>query len=389
MGLQFQSIAPIATFLIAEMGLTYAQLGLLIGLYMFPGAFLSLPGGLLGARFGDRAVLYVALSLLTLGAVIFAKSSSFALALGARLLSGGGAVLLNMQLTKITTDWFAGKEISTAMGILMSMWPLGLGVALATLGGLATATSWQAAIYATAAYTGLALVLIVALYRDTAVGASASGERRPPLWVISNQELALVLIAAVAWMFLNTGFIVFMNFTPALLMERGLSTARAGFFVSWASLILIGSLPLGGYFTDRTRRLDLFIVIGSVASAIACLMVPLWGPPLLWVVFFGLAVGVPTGAVIALPADVLRRESRNTGFGVFYTVYWIGMAFMPPLAGYLLDATGGATVPIWLGGLLWLMILPTLVVFRFLQRRWVNSPSSWWGARGRSAGTPR
>ena len=52
MGLQFQAIPAIAPFLIAEPGLNYTQVGLLIGLFLFPGAF----GGLLGARYGDKVL---------------------------------------------------------------------------------------------------------------------------------------------------------------------------------------------------------------------------------------------------------------------------------------------------------------------------------------------
>ena len=49
MDFQFQSIAAVGSFLVADLGLSYAQLGTLIGLYLLTGAFISLPGGLLGA----------------------------------------------------------------------------------------------------------------------------------------------------------------------------------------------------------------------------------------------------------------------------------------------------------------------------------------------------
>ena len=48
MGFQFQSVGSSAPLLVAELGLTYAQLGTLIGLYMLPGAFFALPGGVIG-----------------------------------------------------------------------------------------------------------------------------------------------------------------------------------------------------------------------------------------------------------------------------------------------------------------------------------------------------
>ncbi|MGH2404351.1 MAG: MFS transporter, partial [bacterium] len=267
MGLHFQSVAAVAPLLTADLRLTYGQLGMLIGFYTVPGILLALPGGLLGARFGDRAVVLAALGLLTLGGALFANSTSFAVALLGRLTVGAGGVILSVQLTKMTTDWFVGREISTALGLLLSTWPLGLAVALATLGKIATATSWQAAMYATAAYSGLALLLVMVFYRDPASNGLRKAKDRVRIWTISASELGLVSLASLSWMFLNAGLIVYMSFAPTLLMEQGRSLAAAGIMVSWASLVSIGSLPLAGYLTDRTRHTDAFIAVGAVLAA--------------------------------------------------------------------------------------------------------------------------
>jgi len=370
-GLNFQSPSALAPFLIADMGLSYAELGGLIGLFMFSAAFLALPGGLLGTRFGDRAIVLAGLALLTAGAALFASTNRYSLAAAARLISGAGGVLLTVQLPKITTDWFAGREISTAMGILIPTWPLGIAVALATLGGIAAATSWHTAVYATAAYSGVAMALFLLLYRDPPSAAPPAHAGRPPLWVISNRELVLLLGPALMWMFLNTGFIVFMSFTPTLLMDRGVSAGHAGFLVSWASLVCIGSFPLAGYLIDRTRKPTAFIVVGTIATTTACALVPLAGPAVLWIVLFGVVFPASTTVIITLPSLVLKPESRSTGFGIFYTLYYVGMAAVPPLAGYLLDRTRSSSVPVFLSAALWLMTLSVLPAFRFLQRRWV------------------
>ena len=78
MGFQFQSVAAVGPFLVADLGLSYAELGTLIGLYLLPGVVLALPGGLLGARFGDRAVVLAALGLMTLGGAGLAAAGSWA-----------------------------------------------------------------------------------------------------------------------------------------------------------------------------------------------------------------------------------------------------------------------------------------------------------------------
>ena len=133
---------------------------------MLPGAFLALPGALVSGRLGDKATLLVGLALLTLGAGLLAVSPGLAPAVVARLVSGAGGTLLAMQVAKIVTDLFVGKEIATAMGITLGTFPLGIALAMATLSGLAAAASWQVAVAATAATTVLILMLVTTLYRD-------------------------------------------------------------------------------------------------------------------------------------------------------------------------------------------------------------------------------
>lgn len=145
MAFQFQSAAAVGPLPVADLGLSYAQLGTLIGLYLLPGAVLAMPGGLLGARFGDRAVVLSALALMTLGGAALVIGQSWPVVAGGRLVSGAGGVLLNMQLAKIVTDWFAGRELATALGFMLAPWPVGIALSLVVLGALGASTTWRTA----------------------------------------------------------------------------------------------------------------------------------------------------------------------------------------------------------------------------------------------------
>ena len=70
MGFQFQSIASVSPFLIEDMAIGFTEIGTLIGLFMLPGAFIALPGGLLGRRFGDKRVCAFGLALMVLGGIL-------------------------------------------------------------------------------------------------------------------------------------------------------------------------------------------------------------------------------------------------------------------------------------------------------------------------------
>ena len=189
MAMQFQSIPPISTLLVEELGFNFTQIGLLIGIWMLPGVFIALPGGLLGQRFGDKKVVIAGLGLQVVGALVFANANAFPMVFAGRLLGGVGAVAFNVQLTKIVNDWFGEKEIATSMGILMTAWPFGIALALFTLGHVAAAWNWRMAIYLTAGYSFISLLLVGMLYHDQPTVEPKGIAPRPDIWVISRREL--------------------------------------------------------------------------------------------------------------------------------------------------------------------------------------------------------
>ena len=167
MGYQFQSLAAVSPLLIDEFGLGYADVGFLIGLYFLPGMALAMPGGLLGQRFGDKRIVLVGLALMTFGGFCAALAESYGLLVVGRLLSGFGAVLLNVLMAKMITDWFANREIVLAMAIFINSFPIGIGLALLSLGWIAESAGWHVALHATAMVTSAALLLVMTLYRRT------------------------------------------------------------------------------------------------------------------------------------------------------------------------------------------------------------------------------
>jgi MFS family permease len=136
MGFQFQSVAAVGPVLTSESIISYTELGVLIGIYLLPGALFAIPGGWFGKRFGDKRVVLTGLAMMTLGGATLAISEVYEVMFVGRLVSGLGAVLLNVLVTKMVTDWFAEHRIATAMGVLISSWPLGIAIALLTLSPL-------------------------------------------------------------------------------------------------------------------------------------------------------------------------------------------------------------------------------------------------------------
>ena len=156
------------------------------------GVVFSLPGGVLGQRFGDKQIALLGLSLMVLGGLWVGRAYLSA-SLG-RIVSGVGAVLLNIVLAKMVTDWFAGREIVTAMALFVSSWPVAIGLGLLLLPILATAVSVMLALLGTVLVSALALVLVLALYRSPVSFVATPATFRIAL---SGHEWSASILAAV------------------------------------------------------------------------------------------------------------------------------------------------------------------------------------------------
>ena len=368
MGLHLQVVAAVAPFLRADLGLGYGEIGTLIGVFLLPGAVLAIPGGLVSRRFGDARALLGAVVLLAAGTALLATSDAFWLALVARIVSGAGGTLLTMQVAKITTDWFAGRELSTAIGILLGTFPLGIAAVMAGLPVVAVASSWRVAVALVAGSALVILAVVAAFLRDPPSARTGTAGERPRLWVISRREAGLVLLAGASFSLLNAGLVIFTSFTPALLRQRGLDEVQASVLTSWASWLLIVTLPLVGYFLDRTKRLVTWLTLSAVLTALVCAALPSREPAWLWIALFGVMMAPMAVGAMALPGMVLRPETRATGFGLFFATNYVGFAVLPAVAGVLIDVTGSTDAALWFNAIIFVAFVPLVLWFRWLQR---------------------
>ena len=361
MGFQFQSVASVAPLMIADLGLSYTQFGWVFGLYVLPGAFFALPGGVLGQRFGERRMVVAGLALMVAGGVLPAGAGGFWTAVGGRIVSGAGAVVMNILLAKMVADWFAGKELSTAMAVMLTSWPVGLGLAAATLGGVAAGASWRTAVVVTALAAALGLRLML-LYRSAPGGAAGTARA-----ALGGRDLRLSISAGFAWGCFNASLVAIIAFGPGLLLARGAPLADAGRVVSLAIWVTMLSVPLGGLITDKLGRPTLLIVTGSLVAAGTVLLIPVLGHAVLAFCLVGFVIGAPPGGLMALLPRALPPERLATGLGVFYTVFYVMMAATQPAAGLVRDVVGDPAAPIVFAAAVMAATVIGLAIFRRIE----------------------
>ncbi|MDA9403524.1 MFS transporter [Bradyrhizobium sp. CCBAU 45389] len=355
---QFQSVAAVAPLLQQTFDVGLADIGILIGLYFTPGVVLALPGGAIGRALGDKATTVAALLLMTAGSLVMAATDVWGWQMAGRLASGAGGVLLTVQLTKMAADWFAGKEIATAMAIFVNSWPAGVAISLLVLPAIGTTYGAGAVFLSVGALTAIGIVLIT-FYQPppgASVGATGSG-RLDPL------ALLAVIVAGVIWGLYNVGFAMIFSFGPTLLAERGWSIAAAGSAISVVMWLSVISVPAGGFLADRFKRPFILVIAASLLVALLLAWLPRSDWVITILVLIGLIGGHPAGPIMSLAARVLAPETRAVGMGVFYTLFYAAMMLGPALAGRLAKSAGTAAVALDLGAVAVLACPPLMWLF--------------------------
>lgn len=365
MGFQFQSIGALSPLLVDSYGLSLADIGFLIGLYLAPGVVVAIPGGAIAGRFGDKRIVGLSMGLMFLGSVLIAWAPTWGLLVTGRLLAGVGGVALNVVMTKMVIDWFVGREISTAMSIFINSWPLGIALALFALPIISANGGLQLAWITVLASITVALVAFVLIYQPADTATEAVTEIK-----ITSFPVYPLLLAGTAWALSNAALAMVFSFGPALLTERGLGLTTASALISAFMLCLAIAIPIGGVLADRSGKRDAVITFG-LSSFVVLAPVIMYAPIAIVpaaVLIFGFLSGLCFGPIVGMPATILPPQSRAFAMGVYFTIYYVAMMGAPVLAGALADYSQTLRATWWFGVLLVIVSIISVALFHRAER---------------------
>jgi MFS family permease len=366
MAFQFQSVASMSPAIMKAYGVGLGDIGLLISLYLAPGLAFALPGGEIGRRFGDKRVVLFGLTLMIAGGLLaFAPTWHWQIA--GRIVAGVGGVVLNVLMSKMVTDWFAGKEIATAMAIFVNSWPAGIALCLFLLPAIAAAKGIGTALLLTTAFCALGFILLTAFYRTpfqagSAATVPAASWPRPP-------AIRAMVVAGSIWGLFNAALGMVFGFGTTLLVERGWGLAAAGSATSLVLWIVSISVPFGGVLADRTGKHIEIMLIGFALFAVALLTATRTGAVIPAFVALGLVGGLSAGPIMSLPARVLTPPVRAVGMGIHFTLFYVFIVAAPIVAGILSTRIGTAGTAFDLGAFMLALCFPAYWAFDRLAAR--------------------
>ena len=354
-----QSVPPILSLIMAEFKLSYAQGGLLMSLFALPGIAVSIPAGMLADRYGQKTIGIIAFALMIAGTAIFASGNSLPILVLGRVVAGAGALTMLVLAPQLLAQWFAGREMGIAMGVLNTALPIGTILSLNFLSLLGENMGWRTSAWVSAAVPLIALVIFIFLFAP-APGTSQITRPKGESFLQSVRLTGTsIWILGIAWLLFNAAVISMFTFTPEFLQSAGLTIASAGFVTSalmWPSIVLG---PLVGYLIDKIDRKRAIIAIGGLALAIFIAMIP---TSTSWILALMVIVGtaqilIPT-PIFALIPEVTSPQRLGLSFGIFNTCLNLGIVAGPVAVGAIRDATGSYQASYALmAGLAFLVIL--------------------------------
>ena len=171
------------------------------------------------------------------------------------------------------------------------------------------------------------------------------------------------------WCLYNVALILPLSFGTEYLVAQGITLTAAGASVSLTSWLIIPALPLGAWIAERIGKPVSTMVVTFALIAMLVCAIPFTGSYALVFAAIGIIFGPAGGLIMALPAQVLHKDNRAMGMGIFYTIYYAGMGIFPAIAGYTRDATGDPAAPFFIAGIAIIFAILALIGFRIVKTR--------------------
>jgi MFS family permease len=144
---------------------------------------------------------------------------------------------------------------------------------------------------------------------------------------------------------------------------------EAGLVTGVALWISIVSVPVGGLVADRVNRPKPLIVGGCLVAAAGMIAIA-WAPmPAVWMVVTGILLGLPPSIMMALLPRAVPARHLATALGVFYGLFYLGMAVSQTVAGLLRDLSGDPAMPLLFAAALMVLTIPAVALFWRIEAR--------------------
>lgn len=331
---QFQSVTPLADGF--GFAVTPSALGIMLGVYMAPGAVAAVASPILLQRLGWRVALQLGFAVMVVGQIALLLANSLHAAFAARLLAGVGGCVVYVLTVGFVAQLGDGGPLPRRMGAIASSWPIGNALALVVLGPLHMMPG-------VAGWIPLALVVVAAAAIATTCRAEGSGVPQQHSialgvwWTALRRGFGIGICFALY----NVAFILLTSFSPTFLVAQGYQAPVAASIASIPMWMFILSVPFGGVLAGWLPGRDRLLVTCGCLGSAAFLLLALASPhKVIWYVLAGLIGGLPTAPMWAgAGARGVGSGAQHLAYPALFLVFFLTLLICPPIVGTIVEKT--------------------------------------------------
>lgn len=343
--------SPVLPLFALFLGAGPEAIGFIVGISTVTGIFFKLPSGALSDIIGRKKTMMAGLLVFAVLPFTYLAVHDYHLLILIRFIHGFATSVFGPVSMAIVADIAGGKKGEmlswfssiTITGNLLGA-PAG-GFILHTLSGASDPSVGDFHIaYLVSGLAGvMALILAIGLMKNRDTVKSSAGLKGSVNMFISGIKEVIsdrrVVITSNMEGLQNMSLGALEAFLPIYAVTiAGLNVFQAGLLWGVQVFVTILSKPLMGRISDRYGR-KAIIATGMILCAVSFGSIPLlkgFYSLTLMALFFGLGEAFVTSSSAALVADICRERHFGTAMGTFGTIFDIGHASGPILAGFLI-----------------------------------------------------
>ena len=276
------SVGPLGAFFKEDLGITSAQVGMVLSAASLGYLLTQVPIGWIADRIGARWPMTIGEFIAGSAMVALYFAPSYQALLTLMFIVGAGCGFLAPSTTQAVIVWFPQKERATVMGFKQTAINVGGMIGAAVLPIVALTWGWRAGFLTLGIVAFAAGILSFFCYREPPAvegqpAASSAASATPLIDIVTNREIWLVAGAAFCLNWIELAMIG--HFVLYLSKGLLLSVVAAGGLLAFAEGAGAIARPISGWVSDRLfggRRKPVFMIFCAIA-AVGCLLLGLFG----------------------------------------------------------------------------------------------------------------
>ncbi|MFT8360528.1 MFS transporter [Liquorilactobacillus satsumensis] len=342
-------ISPLLPTIAHEFKASVAETSASVTIYAFCYALGAPFFGPLGDRVNKRLLLMTGILIFLTGTLLCALANKLALFYMYRALAGIGASIFLPNVWAFIGDFFSGKQLNQAVGIVMSALSLSIAIGVPLGTTLSQLSDWHMAFWGSALLTLVCmLVLFFTIPKNLSVIQHPKniGYFNSFSTVLSTPNAVPALLITLFWMF---GFYSVYTFLGTFIVDTfKFNTATTGYiFIAYGLSNFCASF-FGGKVMNYLGKKRSVLTNGGV-SLLVMLVIAFWGNNLgillLALILLALTQGFGVTALQAYIVNVVP-SNRATVMSINSSFLYLGLTLGSLLGGLLLKFTGFKSITI-------------------------------------------